>query len=903
MNIHQQSVADVLASVHTTAQGLSSEEARRRLQQFGPNRVAPAKRRNRLWAFLAEFVQLFSIVLWIAALLVFVVEWQMPGQGMGRLGVAIVVVIIVSGLFSYWQEYRIEKAMGALNKLLPQQVQVQRDGSVQAIAIDDLVPGDLMLLSEGDRVPADGRLIEASGMRVNNATVTGESSAEARDAAACQSVDRLHARNIVLAGTSIVSGKGIAVVFATGIQTEFGRIAHLTEVSGDEISPLRLQIIRLSRSILGLSLGISVLFFWLGSLFGVPFREDFIFAIGLIVAMVPEGLLPTLTLALVLAAQRMARHQVLIRHLPCVEALGSVTVICTDKTGTLTQNNMTVHTVWLDGQEYPDVYQDMSSALCTANLPFFWVAGLCHKLHLIAQGEALTCCGDPMEQALVQFARPHIASWSGLPRISELPFDATRMCMSVVYDFPEGRVLLCKGALEKVLPRCESTWHLQRAEPLSSEHRAQILASQERMADRGLRVLALAWRWLAPGQEPSEQGLILAGLAGLQDPPRPQVPAAIMACQQAGIKTIMVTGDNPHTAVAIARQIGLVTIATPLVLNGEQIENLSHTQLLLELDAPQIICARISADQKLRIVSALKRKGEIVAVTGDGVNDAPALKSAHVGIAMGLSGTDVAREAADMVLLDDNFASIVHAITQGRAIFDNIRKFLTYILAHNMAELIPYLCFVLVRVPLAITPLQMLAIDMGTDSLTALGLGVERPDPDIMRRPPRPPKQRLFNLALALRGYLVLGLIEALGTLAAFFFVLTQEGWIWGQTLASSDPLYIQGTTASLVAIVVLQIVNVFMCRSATRSCLETGLLGNRLIIWGVLLEILLILVFAYTSWGNELLGTSPVSWQVWALLIPFALALVLLEEYRKHRSRRRWQEKAGPAADPPSQR
>lgn len=505
MNIHQQSVTDALASLHTTAQGLSSGEAQRRLQQFGPNHVAPAKRRNRLWALLAEFTQLFSVVLWIAALLAFAVEWQVPGEGMGRLGVAIVAVILISGVFSYWQEYRIEKALSALVKLLPQQVQVQRDGTVQAIMIDDLVPGDLMLLAEGDSVPADGRLIEASGMRVNNATITGEATAELRDASACDSEDRLHARNIVLAGTSITSDKGTAVVLAV----------------------------------------------------------------------------------------------------------------------------------------------------------------------------------------------PQIAPWNGAQRIDELPFDAFRMCMSVIYDFPEGRVLLCKGALEKLLPLCESTWHLQRPEPLSRELRANILNAQERMADRGLRVLALAWRWLPPGQEPCEQGLILAGLAGLQDPPRPEVPAAIIACRQAGIKTIMVTGDHPNTAVAIARQIGLVTIASPLVLSGEQITNLSHTQLLLALDAPQIICARISVDQKLRIVTALEGKGEIVAVTGDGVNDAPALKHAHVGIAMGVSGTDVAREAADMVLLDDNFASIVSAIAEGRAVFDNIRKFLTYILAHNMAELIPYLCFAL----------------------------------------------------------------------------------------------------------------------------------------------------------------------------------------------------------------
>jgi sodium/potassium-transporting ATPase subunit alpha len=888
MKIHQLSVADALVSVQATEQGLSPAQVQHRQREFGLNRMAHARRRSWLRALLKEFVHFFSIVLWLAALLAFIAEWKSPGQGMARLGYALILVILVSGLFSFWQEYRAERALSALRRLLPQQAQVLRDGSVLRVATEALVPGDIVLFAEGDRVPADCRVIEAFSLQVNNAPLTGESTAEARDAQPSGAEDWLYAGNIVLTGTAIMSGKGRGVVFATGMHTEFGRIAHLTQASGAETSPLRREVAHLSRSVLILALGIGVIFFCLGMVLGMPFWSDFIFTIGLIVAMVPEGLLPTLTLSLVLATQRMARRQVLIRHLPSVEALGSTTVICTDKTGTLTQNRMTVTALWLDGSLYGDLEQGLPVGIAQANAPFFQVAGLCHDLQQTGPCESLTYLGDPMEQALFQLVNRIAPTTCPVARLHELPFNAERMRMSVVYAMADGPRLLCKGALEKVLPLCTGQWRDGAIAPLTDECRAHVLAAQTSMADRGLRVLALAWRDVEAGPVPVEQTLVLAGLVGLQDPPRPEVSGAISACQAAGIKVIMVTGDNPHTALAIAREVGLVRSDAPQVLTGAQLLQLSDAQLQLALDAAEIICARIAPEQKLRIVETLKRKGEIVAVTGDGVNDAPALKSAHVGIAMGLSGTDVAREVADMVLLDDNFASIVNAVEEGRAVFDNIRKFLTYILAHNMAELIPYLGFVLIKLPLAITPLQMLAIDMGTDTLTALGLGVERPDPQIMQRPPRPPGERLFNLGVALRGYVALGLFEALATVSTFIFVLHRGGWAFGDTVAFSDPLYHQATTGSLAAIVVLQVVNVFLCRSATRSVFDTGLRGNPLILWGVVLEIVLILFFTYSSWGNALLGTAPLPFEVWLFLLPFALLLIGLEEARKAFVRRR---------------
>jgi sodium/potassium-transporting ATPase subunit alpha len=498
--------------------------------------------------------------------------------------------------------------------------------------------------------------------------------------------------------------------------------------------------------------------------------------------------------------------------------------------------------------------------------------------------------GDPMEIALVEMALNFIPDVPACPRLDEVPFDADRMRLSTVHQTPEGLALYSKGAPEAVLPLCRHMLIDGRIQPLGVELKAAIVKAQETMARKGLRVLAFAFREIAAGydRDTLEENLVFAGLVGLEDPPRPEVPEAIRKCQEAGIRVIMVTGDHPRTAAAIAREIGLAKSDDPTIITGEQLARFSVVQLQLALDAQDVIFARVAADQKMRIVEALKKKQHIVAVTGDGVNDAPALKAAHIGIAMGIMGTDVAKEAADMVLLDDNFASIVNAIEEGRAVFENIRKFLTYVLVHNVAELIPYLGFVLFRIPLALTPIQALCVDMGTDTLTALGLGVEKPTPGVMLRPPLPQNQRLMNWRLAFRAYLFLGLIEAAIAMAAFFFVLNGAGWKYGQSLSVQDPLYLQATTACLSAIIVMQVVNVFLCRSSTRSVFSTGLFGNPLIICGVITEIALLLLINYTPWGNALLGTAGIEKQVWLFVIPFGAGMLILEELRKWIVRRR---------------
>ncbi|HEX7971715.1 MAG TPA: cation-transporting P-type ATPase [Thiobacillus sp.] len=882
MHIQSLTAEQSLASLHTSAAGLTAVEARRRLAEFGPNHVEEVGREHRLLRFAREFTHFFAIILWLGAALAFLAESFDPGQGMARLGIAIVGVILVNGVFSFWQEYRAERAVAALRQLLPQQVKVHRAGEVVQLFAGELVPGDIVLLEEGDFVPADCRLIEAFGLRVNNATITGESLPQARNADAHPEVSPLFASNIVLAGTSVVSGQARAVVAATGMRTEFGRIAHLTQTAGAATSPLQREIARLSRIVAMLAGGIGGVFFLIGQALGLPFWESLLFAIGIIVANVPEGLLPTVTLSLAMATQRMAKRNALVRHLPAVETLGSTTVILSDKTGTLTQNRMSVRRLWLGGAFVTP--QDIAAQprLAGDYRALFVNAALCHNLKEVNSHGNHEWLGDPMEAALASMGRQAVGALDGYTRIDEIPFDTDRKRMSVRVETPQGRMLYCKGALETVLAVCDSVQSDAGVAPLDAAAKTRLLAAQDAMAEGGLRVLAFANSSIDGDLPAEERGLMLSGLVGLEDPPRPEVPQAIARCAAAGIRVIMVTGDHPHTAQAIAREIGLLKTAQPVVITGDNLGRLSPAQLQLALDAPEILFARVAAVQKMQLVEALQKKGEVVAVTGDGVNDAPALKTADIGIAMGVAGTDVAKEAADLILLDDNFASIVTAIEEGRAVFDNLRKFLTYILTSNIPEIVPYLAFVLFRIPLPLTIIQILAVDLGTDMLPALALGAEKPDPDAMRRPPRARSERLLSWKLIARAYLFLGVLEAAAAMAVFFVVLDAAGWQYGETLARTAPLYLLATTACLATIVIAQVVNVFLCRHPRRSVFSFGLFANPLILLGIAAELGLLLFIVYTPAGNWLFGTAPVGAKVWLIAVALALAMGGAEEARK---------------------
>jgi sodium/potassium-transporting ATPase subunit alpha len=871
-----------LAGLKTSAEGLTSTEAARRLAEFGPNRLEELGRESLLVRFAREFVHFFAILLWLAAGLAFLAEHYDPGEGMGRLGIAIVGVIVINGAFSFWQEYRAERAVAALRLLLPQVAKVLRDGELAPVPATRLVPGDVIVVGEGDTVPADCRVIEAFGLRVNTATITGESLPKARTAEPGGYESPLHARNILLAGTSVVSGEGSAVVYATGMRTEFGKIAGLTQAARPTASPLQREIARLSRLVAVLAVGIGVVFFFIGRALGLPFWENFLFAVGIIVANVPEGLLPTVTLSLAMATQRMAKRNALVRHLPAVEALGSTTVICCDKTGTLTLNRMSVQRLWLGGGVYAPSDVHANRALVKRHRELLVNAALCHNLKSAESQGVRRMLGDPMEVALEGMGRQHAGVLDGYQRADEIPFDTDRKRMSVVCDTPQGRRLYCKGALETVLEVCDAVQFDAGIAPLDPAARTRLLAAQDEMTRTGLRVLAFAHGALAEGTPAEERAMLLTGLVGLEDPPRPEVPDAIARCHAAGVRVVMITGDHPVTAAAIAREVGLVIGAEPSIVTGDDLRRMSPAQLQLALDTREVLFARVGADQKMAIVDALQKKGEIVAVTGDGVNDAPALKIADIGIAMGRGGTDVAKEASDVILLDDNLASIVTAIEEGRAVFDNIRKFLTYILTSNIPEIVPYLAFVLFRIPLPLTIVQILAVDLGTDMLPALALGAEKPDPDTMKRPPRRRDERLLTWGLIARAYLFLGVLEAAAAMAAYIFVLHAGAWQYGEPLAKTAPLYMQATTACLAAIVVMQIVNVYLCRHPQRSSFATGVFGNRLLLWGVGVEVALILWIVYTQPGNWLFGAAPLGLDVWLFVVPFAVLMVGLEEARK---------------------
>ncbi|VAX34013.1 Cation-transporting ATPase, partial [hydrothermal vent metagenome] len=589
-----------------------------------------------------------------------------------------------------------------------------------------------------------------------------------------------------------------------------------------------------------------------------------------------EGLLPTVTLSLAMGSQRMARKKALIKTLTSVETLGSVTVICTDKTGTLTQNVMEAKNFWSDGEIHGMEYLKNSALLAV-------IAGLCNNARFI-DGQY---SGDPTEVALLKAVRENVGDLEG-ERIFEIPFDSERKRMTTVNIIEGKKLALTKGALESVLPLCSHMLMNGKEVKMDERLREMAMDAYRSLTGMGLRVLSFAYRELKDrgtstvNPDEMENGLVFAGLVGIEDPPRPEVPEAIRRCREAGIKVIMITGDGSRTAVAIAREIGLVK-GEPVVIEGHEFERMGERELRERLSGKEVIFARMTPKYKMRVVSVLKEEGERVAVTGDGVNDAPALKKADIGIAMGVAGTDVAKESADMILLDDNFATIVNAIEEGRAVYENIKKFISYIFSSNIPEIVPYLAYVLFRIPLPLTIMQILAVDLGTDMLPALALGAEKPTRELMKQPPRSPKERLLNLRLLSRAYLFLGPIEAAAAMFGFFYVLNSGGWRWGEMLAADNHLYMQATTVCLTAIVVTQVANVFACRSFRESVFSIGFFSNRLIFAGIAFELLFQLFIVYHPLGNRIFSTRPIPLKMWLVLIPFAVMLFAAEELRKY--------------------
>lgn len=915
-DIHRLSVEEVLRQLATTEAGLASHEASRRLQEYGPNMLLEPGRSSLLRNLNRHFTHFLAILLWIAAGLSFLADWLNPDESMATIGWAIVAVIVINAVFAFIQEYKAEQTFAALRRLLPDKAWVMRDGQPVEIERRNIVPGDLLILEEGECVPADARLIEAIGMRVDNAALTGEAHPKRRTADPVADGHRLDLPNLVFAGTTILSGHGRAVVFATGMRSEFGKVTALATATEAGASPLRLEIAKVTRTVAALSVTIGIASFLIGLWTGLSLWTSFVFGIGIIVANVPEGLLPTVTLALAMSSQRMAKRNMLIKHLPAVETLGCTTVICTDKTGTLTENRMKVDRFYVDGmvvesREACFVAAGRLISLAEAHRwrRFFDVLLHCHNAKRIRRADGRwTATGDPTEVALLEFVIDHgLAHRPSLRRMGELPFDADRKRMSTLH-WSEGRLLaFTKGAPESVLPLCTAILLNGTSHPLTEEERATITNQSRAFAEQAHRVLAIAMREVAHQPErieveTIERDLTFLGLVAMVDPPRREVPAAVAICRQAGVRVVMITGDHPLTALAVAREIGLVAgqrtedaNVPPTVIEGTQLDHLSDEQLRELLKPSPVgsppLFARMAPRHKLRVVSILKDMGEVVAVTGDGVNDAPALKRADIGVAMGLSGSDVAKETADMIVLDDNFATIVYAIEEGRTVYDNIRKFSTYILASNVPEIVPFVGYGLAGWPLALTVPQILAVDLGTDMIPALGLGAERPHIDVMDRPPRDRRERMLNLPLLLRAYLFLGVIEAVTAMTAFFLYLTSQGWVWGTPLDWSSPLYREATTVTLAAIVLAQVANVFACRSDHLSVARIGWFSNPLILWGILAELVIFAFVAYTPIGHRLFGTSSLPPWIFGPLTMGGAGLLLAEEGRKlfvNRLRRR---------------
>ena len=906
-DIHQLSAEDVLKRLETGKGGLSSHEAQRRLAQCGPNVLIKQDHYSLLRGLLSHFTHFLAVLLWIAASLSFFADRMKPGEGMATLGWAILGVIVINAGFAFFQEYKAERALQALHLLLPDKAWITRGGQLVEVVRSEIVPGDVLIVEEGERVPADARLIEAVGMRVDNAALTGESRPKRRTAEATEDGHWLDLPNLVFAGTTILSGHGRAVVFATGMHSEFGKIAALTTVVETGLSPLQKEIVKVTRIVAVISLVMGATFFLVGLWTGLGFWISAIFGIGIIVANVPEGLLPTVTLALAMSSQRMAKRNALIKHLPSVETLGCTTVICTDKTGTLTENHMKVDRFFADGlviESREGCFFTRGHMISTADAeqwrPFFDALLHCHNAKRVRKPDGrFVVTGDPTEVALLEFAIDHgLAHRPPLRRMGELAFDADRKRMSTLH-WSQGRLIaFTKGAPESVLALCTHIQIHGNTVAITPNERTHLLSQSRFFAEQAYRVLAVAMRDVAHQPEhidvdTIEAELTFLGLVAMMDPPHREVPEAITKCQRAGVRIIMVTGDHPLTALAVARKIGLVPKQTLVpssfvpVIEGSQLDQTSDEQLRQLLtpsrpDEPDPVFARMAPRHKMRIVSTLKEMGEVVAVTGDGVNDAPALKKADIGIAMGIAGTDVAKETADMILLDDNFATIVSAIEEGRTVYDNIRKFSSYILASNVPEIVPFLGYGFIGMPLALTIPQVLAVDLGTDMIPALGLGTERPQSDVMDLPPRSRGERLLSLPTLLRAYLFLGLIEAGIAMGGFFLYLYNQGWTWGSHLDWSSPLYREATTVTFAGIVFAQVANVLACRSDHLSVTRLGWLTNPLILWGILTELIILALITYTPMGNEIFGASPLPLWIFGPLMLGAFVLLLAEEGRK---------------------
>jgi Ca2+-transporting ATPase len=881
--------------------GLSDAEVKHRLEKFGPN-VVRARRGTPAWLkLLQQFNQpLVYILLLAGGVTAFLGEWLDSS--------VILAVVVINTIVGFLQETKAEKAIEALARMVVTETTVRRDGRQQRVRSVELVPGDVVLLQPGDRVPADLRLFHARNLQVDESALTGESvpARKHTDPLALETIlaDR---KNLAFAGTLVTAGHGEGVAWATGDKTETGRIAWLIGEAVELQTPLTRKIAGFSRLLLWVILGLAAVTFAIGVARGEKVVEMFMAAVALAVGAIPEGLPAAVTIVLAIGVARMARRRAIIRKLPAVETLGSTTVICSDKTGTLTENQMTVREIFAGGQLYEvtgggyepkgEIRFDgrpVKGAGHPALAECLRAGVLCNDSQLTRdENGRLKVQGDPTEAALLVAAEKgglgHADTQKASPRVDMIPFESEHMFRATLHDGPAGRVIYKVGAAERLLDR--STDALGAGGEIVPLDKAAVHHAVEQMAARGLRVLAFVRRHIDAKHARLEhahvaEGLTFLGLQGMIDPPRPEVIAAVRRCQEAGISVKMITGDHAVTARAIARQIGLDREAgvppaetrpvEPVALTGRELEKLSDEQLP-EVAERITVFARVAPEQKLRLVRALQSRGQVVAMTGDGVNDAPALKQADIGVAMGISGTDVAKGAAAMVLTDDNFASIEAAVEEGRGVFDNITKFIVWILPTNLGEAALLMTAILLGLPLPALPLQLLWVNL-TDTVLGLPLAFEPKEPGLMRRPPRNPRQPLLTHPLLMRTGLVT-LIILMGGLGLFLWELRAENS--GLAVAR---------TVVVNLFVVVEALYLFNCRSLNRPFFAVGLLGNRLALCGALAMLGAQVVFTYAPLMNKLFHTAPIGAESWlriAVVAVTAFAAVELEKWIRFGGRR----------------
>lgn len=881
------SVADRLGV--DAGSGLTAAEAARRIEAHGRNELRRIGARSWFSVLLNQFTD-FLILILLAAALVSLVIGQ-PGDAL-----TILAVVILNGCLGFMQEWRAERSLEALQAMLAPNCRIMRDGVEQEIEAAELVPGDLVLLEIGDRVPADIRLTEAVNLRADESALTGESVPVNKTTAACSAGAELAGRScMVWMGASIVNGYGRGLVVATAMQTEFGRIAELTQSVGQESTPLQKRLTSLGKKLGLLSIVLSFAVALLGWSLGRPLADMFFTGVALAVAIVPEALPIVVTTTLALGIRAMVKKRALFRRLQASETLGSATVICTDKTGTITANEMTVTDIWLPageiavtGEGYDPAghftsggkrldYHRRGDLIALLNTGL-----ICNHATLNGSAGNWERSGAPTEAALVTAAyKAWLAPPDNLKYLSELSFNSERKRMSVVVrdagDSREGTAVHTKGAPEVLLPLCNRVRSGDEIIALDADMQGRITAAYEKMARGGLRVLALAHRSLETGEEPAEsrieKDLVFLGLVGIMDPPRPEVSKAMRVAQEAGIRVLIITGDAPQTALAVAERIGLQVDAA---VTGEEITAMTDAELARALSC-NMLFARTLPIHKLRIVSLLQEQGEIVAMTGDGVNDAPALKKADIGVAMGIRGTDVARGVADLILLDDNFRSIVAAVEEGRRQFDNIRKFVRYILSAHLGEVIAIFLNILLGGPLILLPVQILWMNLVTDGVTAIALGLEPGEADRMCRPPRKADEALPNRQ-GLWMIVIAGVYIALATTGLFYFYLDE----------SSAEAVLRAQTIAFTGIIVLEKVNVFNFRSLGAPISSVGWFSNRWLLVAIAGTLSLHACAVYVPFLQRALHTVPLGWQEWGAMLLVALPLFVLMEMGKWWATRR---------------